>query len=76
MTQEFNYLFLHQRLSTRSKRAIERVYGKFGRRYYYTPRQDLTKRLATELEWEPDTVKAQLLREREILVKEYFKLVK
>jgi len=63
-------LRLYRQLSTRSRRAIRRKNGRFGRPYDYRPRGNLLARLANANSMPVVEVYAQLLREREILLRE------
>lgn len=62
-------LELYFKLQTKSKRAILKTKGKFGRDYVYNPRGDLLIRLSSETGKPIEEVHRQLLREREYLLK-------
>jgi hypothetical protein len=63
-------LVLFPKLSTRSRRALKRIRGKFGRHYEYNPRPRLIQRLTRETGWTKEQVWEQLFREREYLIKD------
>ncbi len=63
-------LRLYSQLSTCSRRAIRRKNGRFGHPYDYRPRGNLLARLASANSMPVVEVYAQLLREREILLRE------
>ncbi len=60
---------LYPRLSTRSKRALVRRNGRFGRPYFYQPRPALLQRLSTETGLSTEECWRILLEEREFLLK-------
>lgn len=60
----------YPRLCTRSKRAISRKFGHFGRTYQYVPRGRLLVRLAKELAMSKEAVYSLLMTEREYLLKQ------
>lgn len=62
-------LIIYPRLSTRSRRAISRNKGRYGRPYQYRPRITLIDRLAEELGWTYEQVIDQIYAEREYLLK-------
>lgn len=62
-------LILYPKLCSRSRTAIKRKYKKFGHPYHYSPRGDLLKRLAEEMDWTIDQVYQQLMKERSHLMK-------
>ncbi len=66
-------LFLTERMNLRSRRAIYRIYGRFGRRVYYFPRKDLIARLCAQLGWSRDRTIEQLLHERKLIEEEFFR---
>jgi hypothetical protein len=55
-------------LSTRSRRAIVKTKGRFGRAYHYSPRGTLLERLSRELGMSREKVYGLLMQEREILL--------
>lgn len=57
-------------LSTRSRRAIVKTKGRFGRDYQYSPRYRLLQRLSRELGMSISGAYGQLLLEREYLLKQ------
>jgi hypothetical protein len=61
-------LTLYPRLSTRSKKALTRKNGYWGRPYFYRPRGTLLLRLSRETGLTIDQVRSQLEREREYLI--------
>ncbi len=61
-------IFLYPRLSTRSKRAMLKTKGRFGRYYSYQPRITLIDRLARETGLSREEVMNQLWRERQFLL--------
>jgi len=56
-------------LSTRSRRAIAKTKGCFGRTYNYSPRVTLLMRLSRELGMSRDAVYSLLMQEREYILK-------
>lgn len=62
-------LKLFPRLSTRSRRAIQRTKKRGGDPYIYRPRGTLMARLAQETGMSVTEVYRQLLREREVLIR-------
>lgn len=56
-------------LSTRSRRAIVKTKGKFGRAYNYSPRGDLLLRLSQKLGLSLNDTYQLLMAEREYLLK-------
>jgi hypothetical protein len=56
-------------LSTRSRRAIAKTKGRFGRTYHYSPRSTLLVRLSRELGMSRDAVYSLLMQEREYILK-------
>jgi hypothetical protein len=56
-------------LSTRSRRAIAKTKGRFGRPYLYSPRGNLLMRLSRELGLSRDAVYSLLMQEREYILK-------
>ncbi len=56
-------------LSTRSRRAIAKTKGRFGRPYHYSPRGNLLTRLSRELGLSREAVYSLLMREREYILK-------
>ena len=63
-------LILYPQLSTRSRRAIKRVRGRFGHPYTYNPRGTLLERLARDNGLTIQASYEQLLRERQALIQE------
>ena len=61
-------LTLYPRLSTRSKKALTRKNGHWGKPYVYRPRGHLLERLARETGMTIDQVRSQLEQEREYLI--------
>lgn len=61
-------LQLYPRLSTRSRRALTKTKGRFGRVYYYKPRGTLLQRLSSETGLSIEDVYNQLMRERNYLL--------
>ena len=61
-------LTLYLRLSTRSKKALTRLAGRWGRPYIYKPRGRLLERLARETGLTINQVRLQLEKEREYLI--------
>jgi hypothetical protein len=57
-------------LSTRSRRAIAKTKGRFGRPYHYSPRGTLLTRLSRELGMSRESVYSLLMRERDFLLKQ------
>jgi hypothetical protein len=57
-------LDLYYRLQTKSRRAIHKTKKRWGKRYQYSPRIDLLKRLSEETGMSVINVRNQLLRER------------
>jgi hypothetical protein len=55
-------------LSTRSRRAIAKTKGRFGRPYHYSPRGTLLTRLSREFGMSRDAVYSLLMKEREFLL--------
>jgi len=55
-------------LSTRSRRAIVKTKGRFGRSYQYSPRGNLLDRLSRELGASREQVYSLLMQEREYLL--------
>lgn len=60
----------YSRLSTRSRRAITRKLGRFGKKYQYTPRGRLLVRLSQEMGMSKESVYNLLMEEREYLLKQ------
>jgi len=56
-------------LSTRSRRAIAKTKGRFGRVYNYSPRGTLLTRLSHELGISRESVYSLLMKEREYILK-------
>lgn len=63
-------LICYPKLSTRSRRALLRTKGRFGKRYCYSPRGDLLYRLSIELNLTVNQVYDQLMAERKYLLDE------
>jgi len=61
-------LTLYQKLSTRSKKALVKKKGCWGKPYIYRPRGTLLLRLSRETGLTIDQVRSQLEREREYLI--------
>ena len=59
----------YPRLSTRSRRAIAKTKGRFGRVYNYSPRGTLLIRLSRELGMSREAVYSLLMQEREYILK-------
>jgi len=57
-------------LSTRSRRAIAKTKGRFGRPYHYSPRGNLLTRLSRELGLSREAVYSLLMQEREFLLRQ------
>jgi hypothetical protein len=57
-------------MSTRSKRAISRKVGRFGRPTKYSPRLQLILKVATKLGISKSSAYALLMQEREYFLKE------
>jgi len=55
-------------LSTRSRRAIRKRQGRFGKPYMYSPRGNLLERLSTKLNISKSEAYNQLMKEREFLL--------
>lgn len=66
-------LVVYPKLSTRSRRAIRRVYWKFGNFYEYKPRGNLIERLAKQLQMSKSDVLDQIQKERQFLIKDLLK---
>jgi hypothetical protein len=64
-------LILYPKLSTRSKKALIRKSGRWGKPYDYTPRGHLLTRLANETGLTVEQVWIQLQKEREYLTQNY-----
>lgn len=62
-------LKLYPRLSTRSRRAMTKTVGRFGRVYYYKPRGTLLQRLSSETGLSIEDVYNQLMKERNYLLR-------
>jgi hypothetical protein len=56
-------------LSTRSRRAIVKTKGRFGRAYHYSPRGTLLNRLSRELGLSREAVYSLLMQERDHILK-------
>jgi hypothetical protein len=56
-------------LSTRSRRAIVKTKGRFGRAYHYSPRGTLLNRLSRELGLSISEVYSLLMQERDHILK-------
>jgi len=65
-------LTLYPRLNTRSKKALTRKNGRWGKPYYYRPRGRLLERLARETGMTINQVLSQLEKEREYLLKQNY----
>jgi len=63
-------LVLYPKLSTRSRRAILKTKGKFGRAYYYSPRFPLIQRLSQETGMSIEQVYRQISIERRYLLQQ------
>jgi hypothetical protein len=63
-------LTLYSRLSTRSKKALSRKNGHWGKPYVYRPRGRLLERLVRETGMTINQVRSQLEKEREYLLKQ------
>jgi hypothetical protein len=61
-------LILYPKLSTRSKKALTKKVGYWGKPYLYKPRGTLLQRLARETGLTIDQVQSQLKQEREYLI--------
>jgi hypothetical protein len=61
-------LTLYPKLSTRSKKALTKKNGRWGKPYVYRPRGYLLERLARETGMTIHQVKTQLEKEREYLI--------
>jgi hypothetical protein len=61
-------LTLYPKLSTRSKKALTRKSGRWGKPYNYQPRGNLLTRLARETGLTVEQVWMQLQKEREYLM--------
>jgi hypothetical protein len=61
-------LLLYPRLSTRSRRAIRRKKGRYGRSYEYRPYSNLVNRLSRETGQTPEWVLDQLAKEQDYLM--------
>lgn len=55
-------------IGTRSRRAIARTKGRFGKPYTYRPRGDLLARLARQNGISVEQAYIQLLKEREVVI--------
>lgn len=66
----------YPRLSTRSRRAIVKTKGRFGRSYQYSPRWRLLDRLSRELGTTISGAYSQLMQEREYLLNQQKIMVK
>ena len=62
-------LLAYHRLSTRSRRAIVKTKGNFGKPYFYSPRGTLLERLSRELGMSKEQVYSLLMKEREYILK-------
>ena len=62
-------IFLWQKLSTCSRRAMLKTKKKYGQPYVYNPRPRLLVRLSSETGMTVDETYNQLLKEREIMLK-------
>ena len=62
-------IFLWQKLSTCSRRAMLKTKKKYGQPYIYNPRPRLLVRLSSETGMTVDETYNQLLKEREIMLK-------
>jgi hypothetical protein len=65
-------LTLYPRLSTRSKKAVTRKNGRWGKPYFYRPRGSLLERLARETGMTINQVRLQLEKEREYLLQQKY----
>jgi len=65
-------LTLYPRLSTRSKKALTRKNGYWGKPYVYRPRGCLLERLARETGMTINQVRSQLEKEREYLISQKY----
>jgi hypothetical protein len=63
-------LTLYPKLSSRSKKALTRKIGRWGKPYYYRPRGHLLKRLARETGMTVSQVQSQLEKERDYLLQQ------
>jgi len=61
-------LTLYPRLSTRSKKALTKKNGRWGKPYVYRPKGHLMERLARETGMTIYQVRSQLEQEREYLI--------
>jgi hypothetical protein len=61
-------LTLYLKLSTRSKKALIRKTGRWGKPYFYRPRGSLLERLAKETGMSVSQVRSQLEKERQYLI--------
>jgi hypothetical protein len=61
----------YPRLSTRSRRAIAKTKGSFGRPYHYSPRGTLLTRLSHELGISKEDAYSLLMKEREYLISKH-----
>jgi hypothetical protein len=60
--------YIYAKLSTRSKRAIAKTKGKFGKKYEYNPRSDLVANLATEFNMTDAQIRRELWKIRQELI--------
>lgn len=65
-------LTLYPRLNTRSKKALTRKNGRWGKPYLYRPRGHLLERLAKETGMSVSQVRSQLEKEREYLISQKY----
>lgn len=63
-------IILYPRLSTRSKRALLKTKGRFGKPYFYAPRGTLLQRLSSETGMSLEQVSQQLMKERHQLLRD------
>jgi hypothetical protein len=61
-------LILYPKLNTRSKKALTRKNGRWGKLYIYKPRGRLLERLARETGLTVSQVRSQLEKERQYLI--------
>lgn len=61
-------LKLYGKLSTRSRRAMSRKQGRFGKPYHYHPRWNLVQRLSAETGMTAEQIYHQIYQERQYLL--------
>jgi len=64
-------VYLYDELSTCSRRAFERFWGRYGRPYYYKPRGTLLARLSKQFNKSKEEIYNQLMNERMYLAEKH-----